>query len=128
MTASLQAPAILESGNPLQPFGHLDLRCALVGSTGLVDLLLFDEGVHVPVGEGDLVLVFLAEELFLGEGGLGEFGEGVAEAADASVGESGDLGWSPLFFGGAGRGGFVAWGTHGGTRIGSVVESLVVCS
>lgn len=55
-----------------KPFGHLDLRRALIGSTGLVDCLLRDKIVHIPVRQRNLVLVFLAEELFLGEGGWRE--------------------------------------------------------
>lgn len=57
------------SSNAFKPLGHLDLGCALIGPAGVVEFLLGDEVVHVPVRQGNLVLILFAEQLFLGEGG-----------------------------------------------------------
>jgi len=107
---------VAQSSNMSEPFDDLDVGGALIGSAGLVAFLLRHEIIHIPVGEGDFVLILLAQELFLREGGWGELGEGVAQSLDAAVGEGArDLGWSerivvaPGDFGGDGTGVFGAY-------------------
>lgn len=86
---------VSRSRNPFKPFGHLDLRCALIGSTSVVDLLLRDEVVHVPARQRDLVLIFLAQDVLLGDGGWREFRQGVPDSSDPAVGKGvRDLGWT----------------------------------
>lgn len=102
-----------------EPFDDLDVGGALIGSAGLVAFLLRHEIIHIPVGERDFILILLAQELFLGEGGGGELGEGVAQSSHAAVGEGArDLGRSegivvaPGVFGGDGTGVFGAYGAE----------------
>lgn len=106
---------VSRSRNPFEPFGHLDLRCALIGSTSVVDHLLRHEVVHVPARQRDLVLIFLAQDVLLGDGRRREFGQGVPDSSDPAVGkEVRDLGWTewlvvaPWTLGGDGSGAVVA--------------------
>lgn len=94
-----------------EPFDHLDVRVVLIGSARLVAFLLRHKIIHISVGEGDFILILLAQELLLGEGGRGELGECVAQSSNAAVAEGArDLGRSerivvaPGDFGGDGTG------------------------
>lgn len=70
-----------------EPLIDLELRRALIGATCVVAFLLRHEVIHIPMRQGDLILVFLAQHLLLGEGGWGQFGECVPETLDAAISE-----------------------------------------
>jgi hypothetical protein len=71
----------------LEPFDDLDIGSSLIGSASLVAFLLRHEIIHIPVCEGNFILILFAQELFLGEGGGGELGEGVAQTSNPAVGK-----------------------------------------
>lgn len=75
------------SRDMLEPFDDLDIRSSLIGSASVVAFLFRHEIVHIPVCEGDFILIFFAQELFLGKGGGGELGEGVAQTSNPVVGK-----------------------------------------
>jgi hypothetical protein len=86
---------VARSRNMLEPFDDLDFWSSLIGSAGLVAFLLRHEVIHIPMREGNFILILFAEELFLGKGGGGELGESVAQTSNPAVGKrASELGWS----------------------------------
>lgn len=105
----------------LEPFDYLDVWSALIGSAGIVAFLLRHEIIHIPVREGNFILILLAQELFLGKGRGGELGECVAQTSNSAIGKRArDLGGSegivvsPWDFGGDGMGVLGAYGAKVG--------------
>ena len=59
---------VARSRNMFKPFDHLDFWRALIGSSYIVAFLVGNEGVHIPVRQGDFILILFAEDFFLGHG------------------------------------------------------------
>lgn len=64
---------VARSRKMFEPFDHLDFWRALIGSSYVVAFLVCNKSVHIPVRQGDFILVLLAEDLFFGHGRWGEF-------------------------------------------------------
>jgi hypothetical protein len=70
LTAELEVLLQLSlSSNMLEPFDDLDFWSSLIGSAGLIAFLFRHKIIHIPMREGNFILILFAEKLFLSKGG-----------------------------------------------------------